>query len=124
LSEKFPIENGLKQGDALSPLRFNFALEDGIRKIQKNQVGLKLKGTHQRLVYATDKNLLGDNIRAIKTETSINASKEGDLEVHAEKSKYMLLSRHQNEGQNNNINVTNRSFEKCGEVQIHIWERL
>jgi hypothetical protein len=27
LSDNFPIQNGLKQGDALSPLLFNFALE-------------------------------------------------------------------------------------------------
>jgi sorting nexin-29 len=27
LSESFPIQNGLKQGDALLPLLFNFALE-------------------------------------------------------------------------------------------------
>jgi hypothetical protein len=33
LSDKFPIQNGLKQGDALSPLLFNFALEYGVRKV-------------------------------------------------------------------------------------------
>jgi hypothetical protein len=27
LSDSFPIQNGLKQGDALSPLLFNFALD-------------------------------------------------------------------------------------------------
>jgi hypothetical protein len=60
-------------------------------------VGLKLNGTHQLLAYADDVNLLGGNIDIIKknTEILIGASKEVGLEINVEKTKYMLLSRHQ-----------------------------
>jgi hypothetical protein len=76
-------------------------------------VGLKLNGTHQLSVYADDVNLLGNNIDTIKksTQTLINACKEVGLEVNTEKTKYMLLSRHQNAGQNHVITIENRCFE-------------
>jgi hypothetical protein len=57
LSDKFPIKNGLKQGDALSPLLLNFALEYAIRKVQANEIGLKLNRTIQPLFYDDDVNL-------------------------------------------------------------------
>ena len=92
MSDRFPIKSGLKQGDALSPLLFNFALEYAIRKVQANQESLKLNGTHQLLVYADDVN------------------KDIGLEVNAEKTKNMVMSRDQNAGQIINIQTGNKSY--------------
>ena len=64
--DMFPIRNGLKQGDALSPLLFNFALEYAIRRVQVNQDGLKLNGTHHLLAYADDVNILGGSVHTVK----------------------------------------------------------
>jgi hypothetical protein len=59
----------LKQGGALSWLVFSFALEFGIMRVQANQEGLKLNGTHQVLVCADDVNILGRSLHAIKGNT-------------------------------------------------------
>ena len=91
LSGMFPIRNGLKQGDALSPLLFNFALEYAIRRVQVNQNGLKLNGTHQLLAYVDHINILVGSIHTVKenVEALVVATKETGLEVNADKTKYM-----------------------------------
>jgi hypothetical protein len=120
LSDTFPVQNGLKQGDSLSPLLFKFAIEYAIRKVQENQVGMKLNGTHQLLVYADDVNLLGDTLHTMKKiETSIDASKEVGLQRSTEKTKYILLSRHQEEGGKSCHKIDNGCFEKFGTFQIY-----
>jgi len=100
LSDTFPIRNGLKQGDALLPLFFNFALEYVFRRVQVNQDGLKLNGTHQLLAYADDGNILGGSVDTEKknAEALVAATKEIGLEVNAHKTKYMTVSRDQNAG--------------------------
>jgi hypothetical protein len=75
------------------PSILKFALEYAIKKVQENQVGLKLNGTHQLLHYADDVPLLGDNTDTIKknTETRIDASKEVNIEVNGDKTKYVCM---------------------------------
>jgi hypothetical protein len=56
----------LKKGDVIWPLHFNFALEYVISRVQGNQDGFKLNGTHQLLVYADDVNILGGSVLTLK----------------------------------------------------------
>ena len=66
---------------------FNFALEYAIRRVQVNQDGLKLSGTHQLLTYANDVNILGGSVDTVKknAEALVAATKEIGLEVNAHK---------------------------------------
>ena len=115
LFDMFYIRNGLKEGDALSSLLFNFALEYTIKRVQVIQDGLKLNGTHQLLVYADDVTILEGSVHTIKenAEASVVARKEIGLEVNADKTKYMVMSRDQNAGRSYGIKIDNSSFERA-----------
>jgi hypothetical protein len=93
----------LKQGNDLSPLLFNFALEYAILTVQVNQDGLKLKGKHQLWVCADDVNILGGTKE--NTEVLAEASKDIRLEVNADKTKYLIMSRDQNAGRSHSIQI-------------------
>jgi len=115
----FPLRNGLKQGDALSPLLFNFTLEYAIRRVQVNQDGLKLNGTHQLLAYADDVNILEGSVDTVKknSEDLVAATKEIGLEVNAHKTKCMTVSRDQNTGQIHSMKIDNSSIERVEEFK-------
>ena len=89
LSDMFPIRNGLKKGDVLLLLLFNFILVCAIKRVQVSQNGLKLNGTHHLLVYADVVNILGGSVhtRNYNAEALIVISKEIGLELNAERSR-------------------------------------
>ena len=109
VSDSFPIGNGLKQGDALSPMLFNFALEYAIRRVQLNQDGLKLNGTH----------ILGGSTHTLKenAEALAAATREIGLEVNADKTKHMVMSREQNAGRIHSVRTDNITFERAEEFK-------
>jgi hypothetical protein len=98
LAESFPVRNGLKPGNEMSLFLFNFTLEYAIRMVQINQEGLKLNGTHHLLVYGDDVNILGGSAPTVQdnAETLRVASNEIGLEVNADKTKYIVVTRDQN----------------------------
>jgi hypothetical protein len=56
---------------------------------------------------------LDDSINTIEenTESLLEASRDVGLEINAEKTKYVIMSRYPNSGQNQNIRTANESFE-------------
>ena len=114
MSDRFHTKNCLKQGDALSPLRFNVALEYAIRGVHINQDGFKVNGTHNELlVYAVGVSILGGNVHTIKknTEALFVASKEFGLELYTDKHRNKVMFRDKSAGRSHNMKIHNLSFE-------------
>ena len=93
----------------MSPLLSNFALEYVIQKLKKNKEGLILNGLNQVFVYADDKDIVGDDIHALQsnTDTLVTSYNEIGLQVNVEKTKYMITSRYSEEEGNRNITINN-----------------
>jgi len=113
LSDTFPFRKVLKQRSALSSLFLKVAVEKAIRRVQVNQDGVKLNGTHQLLVYADDI-ILGGSVHTANrnVEALVVATKETGLEVIADKTKYIVMSRDQDAGRSNSVRTDNNSFER------------
>jgi len=75
---------------------------------------LKLNGTHQLLAYADDVNILGGSIHKImeNAEALVTATRKIGLEISADKTKYMVMSRDQNAGRNHSVRINNSTFER------------
>jgi len=98
---------------------FNFALEYAIRRVQVNQDGLKQNGTHQLFAYADDVNILAGSMHTLKenAEALIAATRDFGLEVSADKTKYMVMSRDQNAGRIQSVRIDNSTFKRVEEFK-------
>ena len=101
---------------------FNIVLEYIIRRVPVNQEGMKLNGTHQFLDYADDVNILGGILHSIKKnkEILVVASKQTSLEINAESTEYMVMSREKNPGHNHDIKNHNESFERVEQFKYFV----
>jgi len=99
-------------------LLFNFASEYAISRVQVNQDGFKLNGTHQLLVYAYDVNVPRGRVHTTEqnTDALVVASKETGIEVNADKSKYVVISRDRNAGRSHSMKISS-AFETVEEFR-------
>jgi hypothetical protein len=110
---------------------FSFAVQYTIGRVQVHQDELKLNGTHQLLVYADDVNILGRSTRFMpmmliywaeahtltKNAEALVVASETVLEINADNTKYMVISRDQNAGRIQSIKTDNSSFERVEEFR-------
>jgi len=73
MSDVFPIKIGLKPGNVFTPWFFSSALDYAIRRVQVNQDGFKLNGTH-RLLFTIDVNILGGSVHIVKKKHRLSSS--------------------------------------------------
>ena len=92
---------------------FIFGLQTAIKRVQVNQDGLKLNGTHQFPVYADAVNILCGTVHTVQknTQALVAASKEAGTAVSADKAQYMIMSGEQNAGQSHNVRIYFSAFE-------------
>jgi hypothetical protein len=119
LFDMFPTRKGLKRVDGLSPFLIKFALEYDIRRVQVNHDGMKLNGTHRLSLYVDDVNILVVIARAVQENAKclVVVGREYGMEVNGEKTKYMAMSRDQDEGRSLSKKFDNSSFERLEEFE-------
>jgi hypothetical protein len=80
---------------------------------------LKLNVTHQLLAYADDVTIPGGSIHTLKenAEALVVATREIGLEISADKTKYMDISRDQNAGRIQSVRMDNSTFKRVEEFK-------
>lgn len=118
ISDSFEVQSGVRQGDGLSPILFNFVLEKALQKLRNENIGISL-GNYKinLLAYADDIVILGqteDDIRKLfkllEDETRITG-----LKINSDKTKYMQISRNPNNI--GSLKIDDWEFQKVDEFK-------
>jgi hypothetical protein len=80
---------------------------------------LEMKWYAKLLAYADDVNILGGSVHTVRenAEALVAATKEIGLEVNADKTKYMVMSRDRNAGRGQSVKINNSSIERVEEFK-------
>ncbi|PSN33352.1 hypothetical protein C0J52_27179 [Blattella germanica] len=111
VSDIFEIHNGLKQGDTLSPLLFNFVLEHIIKYLEDKE-GVQLTGIHKLLVYADDIRILKNNMHILRSNT-----RKLGLELNINKTKCMVTNRNALCNANGQLITNEGNVEEVAELK-------
>lgn len=111
-TDTFDINTGVRQGDGLSPLLFNLALEEALKKTRNSEGGARLTEKINLLAFADDVAIIAENKNNLieLTEVLINEAKKVGLQINENKTNYMKISRQNDD--DDHLEVLNYKFQK------------
>ena len=119
-TDPFRIKSGLRQGDIMSPILFNFALEKVYRVTAAASHGLRIgERSIKMLAYADDVDIIAENKYELSGSAVIwnETAKRAGLQINVEKSKVMVTTRNENTRGAQVGEIGNMDFEKVSEFK-------
>ncbi|CAG9130045.1 unnamed protein product [Plutella xylostella] len=114
LTDEFAVVTGLKQGDALSPMLFNLALEHVLRGVLELDFGLQLNGKHKVVGYADDLAVLGKTAEEVRKAAKLLDTEAGKigLRINRGKSEYLHMKRYKDKsGRRQDLHVGDVTYK-------------
>ena len=110
--DPFEVNSGVRQGDGLSPILFNMAIEEALRKVSEMDQGVEIGTKINILAFADDVVVIAEKIEDLKTLTKIfmkEAEKVG-LKISDSKTKCMHFARN-NDNREAPLEIEEHSFD-------------
>lgn len=116
--EPFEINSGVRQGDGLSPILFNIAIEEAMQIISQIDLGVKVGAKVNILAFADDVVILAESFEDVKTLTKVFIKEAGKvgLKTNDKKTKYMHFTRNQNHREGS-LQVDGHEFDHVHEFK-------